>query len=217
MYDPLMFMVFGRSIRACQLAYLDQIPPRAHLLIVGGGTGWIIPRLWQKHPQVHITYLEIAPRMIQKAQAYASSCSGLSIQFIQGDLSDLPHGVSYDIIFTHFFIDLFVPAQAEEIAARLYRQLKPGGQWHYADFLASGQGWDWRKALIWLMYRIARLGSTIEATRYWEYSKIFQKLTLEKEKEDFYYSKMIQSLLWIKPLLGRTYPRVAGHTKPPGQ
>ena len=64
-YDSLARLVFGDSIRHCQLEYLDKIPPGAQVLILGGGTGWLLGELMKINPSCRVWYLESSIKMLE--------------------------------------------------------------------------------------------------------------------------------------------------------
>ena len=62
-YDQLSQMVFGKALIRAQLYLLQQVPPNSTVLIVGGGTGWILEELSNIHYSgLAITYVEISFR-----------------------------------------------------------------------------------------------------------------------------------------------------------
>jgi len=64
-YDPLSRVVYGKALVNAQSWLLNYIPKKANVLIVGGGTGWILEELTRIHPDdLTITYVEIAANMI---------------------------------------------------------------------------------------------------------------------------------------------------------
>ncbi len=67
-YDWLTRLVFGRSIRRAQRHFLGQIPPGARVLVVGGGTGWLLVDLLKRPAVTHVTYLEASAVMLRLAQ-----------------------------------------------------------------------------------------------------------------------------------------------------
>jgi len=68
-YDRLAGLVYGKELIKSQVYLLPYIPANAHVLVVGGGTGWILEELARVHPSgLNITYAEIAPAMIALSQ-----------------------------------------------------------------------------------------------------------------------------------------------------
>jgi ubiquinone/menaquinone biosynthesis C-methylase UbiE len=46
-YDFLSKLIFGKRLRIAQTSLLSKIPRHQRILLVGGGTGWILPELLQ--------------------------------------------------------------------------------------------------------------------------------------------------------------------------
>jgi spermidine synthase len=64
-YDSLARLVYGKALVNAQVYLLKHITENAKVLIVGGGTGWILDELTRIHPSgLQITYVEIAPNMM---------------------------------------------------------------------------------------------------------------------------------------------------------
>jgi hypothetical protein len=49
-YDRLSRLVYGKAIVNTQLYLLGYIQPNSNILIVGGGTGWILDEITRLHP-----------------------------------------------------------------------------------------------------------------------------------------------------------------------
>jgi tRNA (cmo5U34)-methyltransferase len=56
-YDILADIVFFRQIYLSQCCYLDKIPPRSNILVIGGGTGRFLKKLLLKNTEYNITYV----------------------------------------------------------------------------------------------------------------------------------------------------------------
>src|SRR5689334_3514018 len=57
-YDSLNRIVFGNSTIRSQVWLLQQIPANASILVIGGGTGWILEKLAEVHSSgLHIIYI----------------------------------------------------------------------------------------------------------------------------------------------------------------
>ena len=106
-YDRMMRAVFGKSIVRAQTYFLPLIAPKAKkILIIGGGTGWIIQEVLKVNPTVQIYFIEISPKMIQQAQKKISTKNKTQVKFIQGDENKIKAYAPYDVIISNFFLDL---------------------------------------------------------------------------------------------------------------
>src|SRR3954468_17972355 len=67
-YDILAGMFIGKSLRNAQIYLAQNIPTGAKVLIVGGGTGWILEEITRIHSSgLQIDYLDKSANMILKA------------------------------------------------------------------------------------------------------------------------------------------------------
>ena len=65
-YDVLSRMVFFRAQLKAQIDQLHFIPANSSVLIVGGGTGWILEEIAKLHSSgLRITYVEISAKMLE--------------------------------------------------------------------------------------------------------------------------------------------------------
>src|SRR5262252_3868711 len=102
--------------------HLD-IPARCQLLDVACGSGQVA--LWAARDGVNATGVDIAPNLIQRAQARAKA-EGLNARFVEGDAEALPfEDGSYDVV-TSLVGAMFAP-RPELVARELLRVCSPGG------------------------------------------------------------------------------------------
>ncbi|QNH61318.1 class I SAM-dependent methyltransferase [Hymenobacter sediminicola] len=163
-YDPLARLVYGRSLQVAQQAALDAgLPAGApRLLIIGGGTGWILPEVLCRRPQAHVLYLEASPQMLARSQALlARELPGAAaqVEFRLGTEAALTPADAFDGIITFFFLDLFEPQRLRRIVECLSEVRQPLAPWLLADF-AAPQRW-WQRGLLTAMYGFFRLTTGI--------------------------------------------------------
>src|SRR5215472_6556237 len=102
--------------------HLD-IPARCQLLDVACGSGQVA--LWAARDGVNATGVDIAPNLIQRAQARAQA-EGLNARFMEGDAEALPfEDGSFDVV-TSLVGAMFAP-RPELVARELLRVCSPGG------------------------------------------------------------------------------------------
>lgn len=129
-YDYLAVTFVGKQIQRAQLKWLPYLKDRKKLLILGGGTGWILPFIFQINPNLIIHYVDASTKMIAKAEQNAK---GLLVQFIKGTEADIPDK-DYDAVLTHFYLDLFSDAQLPNLIAKLKMRLNNNALWLVTDF-----------------------------------------------------------------------------------
>jgi tRNA (cmo5U34)-methyltransferase len=67
-YDFLVRLVFQQRLQEAQESLLVQIPEKGRVLILGGGTGWVLTRLLELKPEVSIVYVEVSEKMLALSQ-----------------------------------------------------------------------------------------------------------------------------------------------------
>ncbi len=197
-YDEMMHFFFRGAIRASQLCFLEKIPPAAEVFIIGGGTGWIVQKIWQYCPEAKITYLELSPKMLEKTRKKIPPEKKSQIILCLGDLEQVDSKARFDVVCTFFFIDLFPSHKAQMLSQKLEMMLKPKGYWLYADFEAEGRHGCWRRALILWMYKVCGLFCDLENTQYWDYKTVLMQPSLRLVGSRFFFKKLIRSGIYQK-------------------
>lgn len=163
-YDVLAGIFIGKALRNAQIWLVQFIPAGAKVLIVGGGTGWILEGITGKHHNgLIIDYLDISANMISKAQKRGVRQN--DVRFINQSAEDDFAGASYDVILTPFFFDNFRDATMRSIFKKLHQKLNPNGLWLFADFQVKGEHHFYQKGMLSIMYTFFRVICNIEADR----------------------------------------------------
>ncbi|MBC6109124.1 class I SAM-dependent methyltransferase [Pedobacter fastidiosus] len=196
-YDTLSRLVFFKSQVNAQINQLKYLPKDRMVLIVGGGTGWILEEIAKIHSSgLKIVYVEISEKMIQLSQkrSYAEN----DVQFINQGIEDFESSILFDVILTPFLFDNFSEQRAVMVFEKLNGFLEPNGLWFLVDFsLGNGIGDWWKSLLLNSMYRFFKLLSVVEASQLVEMRPYFSK-QYELLREDFYYSNFIKASIFRK-------------------
>jgi len=181
-YDRLSRLFFGNALVNAQLFLLQAIPAGARILIVGGGTGWILEEITKLHPSgLTITYVDASEKMI--ALSRKRNMGNNRVTFIAAPIETASMDGPYDVALTPFFLDNFKEGSLQKIATVIDKRLAPGGKWLYCDF----QDTDifWQKAVLKIMYVFFRVSCGIEATHLPDaagcFSRLQYKMTVRKE------------------------------------
>lgn len=102
----------------------SALPPKAHILIVGCGTGYELEYLLKKHPDWMFTAVDPSATMLQKAQKLVSNIGKSDqVSFVHGETSALADQACFDaalsILVAHFIADDSKKAFFQEIYNRL--------------------------------------------------------------------------------------------------
>lgn len=196
LYDGMVRLVYGKSLKKAQLEALNYIPKGRTVLIIGGGTGWFLKELLLHCQPRKVLYVDLSEKMLIKSrEAIAKLPETLKdrVFFVQGGvekLSDLPQ---HEVLVTHFFLDLW-QERLERVGDALEGILAAEGIWSQVDFFIPKSGWKrWRaKVLIWLMYRFFRICCKIEARKLPDFEAFFEERGYRESKSWFYSGNMIR-------------------------
>jgi len=148
-YDKLSQVFFGKTLINAQVYLLHFIPANASILIVGGGTGWILEEITKLHPAgLHITYIEISAKMA--ALARQRNYGDNQVEFINKPIEEVSRAQPFDVIITPFLFDNFTENTVEGLFLHMHRLVKANGLWLYTDFQLTGK--VWQRVLLRSMY-----------------------------------------------------------------
>ncbi|PSR56220.1 class I SAM-dependent methyltransferase [Adhaeribacter arboris] len=201
-YDPLARLVFGSAIRQSQVALLSFVPADASVLLVGGGTGWLLPDIVTLQIPLQITYLELSSRMLTRAR---KTCAGLpanqlQVTFRQGTEADLRADEKFNVIFTPFVLDLYPENLLIPMMQRLYQHLKPNSYWLVADFFidqtrSRKEQW-WQHNLTQAMYTFFGKLCNLQTHTLPHLDNLFQRLPGQLMYTKYFYSGFIRSQVY---------------------
>lgn len=198
-YDLLAKVFIGKALRNAQLFLITQIPPRAKVLIAGGGTGWILEEITVlQAANLTIDYIDSSAKMI--ARSKLRNTGENKIRFLhQSVLEPLP-GDNYDVIITPFFLDNFLQETAENIFEILSRTLNSNGLWLYADFQVNEHSSRWQKAMLFTMYAFFRMVCAIEARQLPDVATLFDKYGYKTTTTRFLSNRFIVASVYQRSL-----------------
>jgi ubiquinone/menaquinone biosynthesis C-methylase UbiE len=196
-YDALSRIVFGKNIVKAQVCLLKYVATGSRVLIVGGGTGWILEELAKQHPSgLVIDYVENSVQMI--ALSRNRNCGSNVVNYINLPIEDFKSTGLYDAILTPFVFDNFTHEKAGIMFEHLNVMLKKQGTWLYADFVHNeNEGRLWQKLLLKTMYLFFNITTGIETHELADVDGYFSK-DYEKIFERGFYFKFIKSIAYRK-------------------
>ncbi len=196
-YDLLSRLVYGNSIRKAQCSLVQFIKPENRILLIGGGTGWILEEMAKLHTSgLTIDYVEASAKMIQLAQK--KSRGNNTVRFIQTPVEDFSAAGLYDVIFTPFIFDNFNKEKAALIFKKLSPLLKSQGIWLHCDFTGDKKEDPfWQRLLLKIMYAFFRLTTGIETSKLIPIENYFQP-AYQKIFEMYFYARFIQATAYRK-------------------
>ena len=212
-YDVLSRLVFFRAQLKAQIPQLRFIPANSHVLIVGGGTGWILEEIAKLHPAgLIITYVEISAKMLDLSRK--RDVKRNAVTYIHSSAEDFKPAkkrlktaakysdtdLKYDVILTAFLFDNFNIEKIDFVFNKLNGMLHSGGYWLFCDFYYnkdSGRTWKWY--LLKTMYLFFNKISAVEASELINTERNFEAAHFIPVKIAHYYSGFIKSITYKKP------------------
>ncbi len=197
-YDVLSRLVFFKSQVSAQIAQLKHIQSGNSILIVGGGTGWILEEIAVIFPAgLKIVYVEISAKMmvLSCARDYKNNV----VEFINLGIEDYHTDIKFDVILTPFLFDNFSKSRIDIVFNKLNRYLKDQGLWLMVDFYLSEKGEKlWKKLLIKSVYLFFEMLSIVEAKNLIEMNPYFMKQDYKRLEEKYYYGNLIKAVIYQK-------------------
>ncbi len=161
-YDRLSRIVYGDALIRAQVYLLEFIPADATVLIVGGGSGWILDEIAKRHSAgLRITYVEVSSKMM--VQAKKRNACGNNVVFINDAIENISFVLSFDVVLTAFLFDSFSDLTMKRVFGHIHLLLKPGGLWLYSDFRLTKK--RWQQLLLKSMLNFFKVLCHIEASR----------------------------------------------------
>lgn len=159
-YDRASKLIYGRTLIRAQVYLLRSIPVQSKILVVGGGTGWILEEIAKIHASgLKITYVEIAPKMMVRSKKRNTGSN--EVDFVTDAVENVALQNDYDVVITPFLFDNFTEESFQIIFARINQALKPNGLWLNSDFRPTGR--LWQRILLKSMFLFFRMVCCIEA------------------------------------------------------
>ncbi len=197
-YDFISRLVYGNALVNAQVWLLKYVPANSRILIVGGGTGWILEKFAAIHSNgLIIDYVESSAKMIALSQKRKYQEN--EVNFINVAIENYTTTNKYDVILTPFLFDNFTADKIQILFTQLNALLKPTGTWLYADFMYDKQKSPlWQKVLLKTMYFFFKLTSDIETQELVSMDVYFKTAGYNKMERETWFFNFIQSVAFQK-------------------
>ncbi len=194
-YDRLSRLVYGQALVKAQQYLLAAIPANSRVLIVGGGTGWVLEEIAKIHAAgLSITYVDSSPKMI--ALARERNACGNKVTFIAAAIEAIEPPDVYDVVLTPFLFDNFTDAGMRKVFAYLNNSLEPRGIWLFCDFRKTDV--FWQRAMLKVMYLFFRMSCGIEAKELPKTEECFAECGYKVKKHETFVKGFVVSTVYEK-------------------
>ena len=194
-YDRLSRLIYGRALVNAQVYLLQYVAANSNILVVGGGTGWILEEIAKLHPSgLNITYAEVSVNMMTLSKK--RNIGNNNVVFINDAIEKVFMPAKFDTVITPFLFDNFTGQTMQMVFKHIHVLLKPGGHWLNADFQFSGK-W-WQKALLKSMFLFFKIVCKIEASELPDIEKCFKMYDYKPSAQQTFFGGFIISKAYIK-------------------
>ncbi|UII34244.1 class I SAM-dependent methyltransferase [Fulvivirga ulvae] len=195
-YDTLARVVFGKSIQKAQTSLLYSITKESKVLILGGGTGFILQELDKLRLSLKITYVEPSSAMMKRAKKKLPFRT-IVVDFVQDTHEAVSNDGDFDVVITNFFLDVFPADRLSEVVQEVSLLIGKNGVWLLTDFVRTDM-W-WQKVLIKLMYLFFRVTAGLEGNQLLNFEDYLHEKGYKSVKHKYFYNGMIRSDIYKKP------------------
>jgi ubiquinone/menaquinone biosynthesis C-methylase UbiE len=196
-YDRLSRLVFGKALVNAQAWFLPRIPKNASVLIVGGGTGWILAEITKLHPSgLSITYVEISANMMALSRKRDTGTN--HVVFINKAVEDAGLLQKFDVVVTPFLFDNFTNEGLQVVFKHIQETLKPAGLWLNTDFQLTGKWWQY--AMLKSMLLFFKVLCGVPSWRLPDVGKQFGKYGYEAAEEKSFFGDFVVSRAYKKAI-----------------
>lgn len=196
-YDFLVRLVFQQKLEKAQESLLVQVLEKGRVLILGGGTGWVLTRLLELKPGVSVVYLEVSEKMLTLSQRRWQKAGGKGqVAFRLGDESVLGITEQFDYMLVPFVFDLYETHYLKTVfVPNLCQHLAEDGILGLVDFRQTTK--LFHRGLIGAMFLFFKYVSRIKTAMLPNYSEALQSsLFLVENSTQYFMGGMVFSQSW---------------------
>jgi len=190
-YDWIARIIFGPSIVASQINHFGLIRPGAKVLIIGGGTGWILKHLPTDCEKV--VYVEPSRKMIGRA---AREYVRFPLYLLEDYYENITIDEKYDAIIANYFLDMFNKNELDQIADKMKRSLSESGLLFATDF--TNMVGLWHRSMLIVMYTFFRIVAGIPNRKLCNWQQILTSNGLRMVHSSHFYHGFIISTVYRK-------------------
>jgi tRNA (cmo5U34)-methyltransferase len=191
-YDSLSRLVFGKAMHRAQTKFLKEIDPYASVLVLGGGTGWLLAELLLLKPRCTVVYIEASQKMIEMSRKKLGRSSE-NVLFIHGTEDNIPGGTKFGAIITNFYLDLFEEQACQEVCRIIRGYCSPECLWIACDFV--NVAW-WHNFSLRAMYLFFGWVSNLRTKRLPDWRKCIQNVGFAQIGNEYEFNGLICSALY---------------------
>lgn len=200
-YDGIVRIVFGDRLNVLQQKTIRAVGPAKNILMVGGGSGVLLPFILAETGAEQLHFAELSSKMRQKAAARLSSIELEKTRFLSDwkNATDQP----FDLILLPFVLDCYQSGSIASMLASYKELLSENGTMIITDFSAekaAGYEAHWLKStFIRLLYTFFRATTSIEASSLAPFDTLAAEAGFKRLEKQSIIGGWVQSTHWTVP------------------
>jgi ubiquinone/menaquinone biosynthesis C-methylase UbiE len=201
-YPALERAAFGIGLTEARHLSLLPVVSAERTLLIGEGNGRFLSTCVQEKVGGSITVVDSSERMLSLAGSRIRGCElRTELQLLHADFCEWsPDEPRFDVIVTHFFLDLFRPETQRRLIEKISALSTPDTVWMNVDFRPV-IGSRLHRMVDWLQYRFDRLFSGIEADRHYDPAHIIKDFGWDVQDERSFCQGTVHSQTLTAPFL----------------
>jgi tRNA (cmo5U34)-methyltransferase len=198
-YVVLEKLSFGDALNVARRAFIEKILQAENTLMIGEGNGRFLSECLNGPCAGAITVLDSSRKMlallatrigrIQHQTDVTITCT----EFLPWK----PEGASFDVVVTHFFLDLFRPAAQQNVIEKITSISRLATSWINVDYQPVNKT-GWLRFVDWLQYRFDRLLSGVETDRHHDPSALIKQLGWVVQEEHQFLDGAVLAQLYVR-------------------
>ena len=202
-YDAGVHLFLGRKIEYSQQFFLSGFSSCPHVLIFGGGTGYLLPELLNNPDVRRICYVDISEKMIGKARKrIVHICPERlhDIDFVCGSYLQIPHDYAFDLLITPYVLDCFEQKELELLVPYLSKRIGERGQWLFVDFNTPESGFPrlLSRFIVRPLYFFFNILCGLKVHRLPAFDKVFASSSWNLRKEHYFCSCLLTAKVYSR-------------------
>ncbi len=198
-YRWLEYGAFGLALEHARFDFLSYAAAARRVLILGEGDGRFLARLLRCNPQASITVIESSGQMIHLARQRVPAAEQSRVEFCHMDA--VTHAFAhcpFDLVVSHFFLDILTPSDAEALILKVSALLCPGARWLVSEFQEPAGLIRRLHARVWLraMYVFFLMTTGLRASKLPPYRPMLERCGFSEIEHRERRFDLIRSQVW---------------------
>ncbi|WP_162416356.1 class I SAM-dependent methyltransferase [Cyclobacterium roseum] len=171
-YEFFSITVIGPDFQQSKQAFLDRIQKGDTVLVLGGGTGAILPQILNQIGSTgRILYMEASGSMIKRSKQKVDRHASRQIQWIHSSRFEELPPLKSDVIICQYFLDVLSDERIDQLFKELDSRVHSETKWIFTDFFPKAN----RKWLLYFLILVFRLLAGHSRKDLPDYPSFFQK------------------------------------------